>query len=132
MPLLAPLVFVCFLTPSYGSLAFIGLIIFSLPIALHSFDIQNKNYILPAIFSISVAFYIILMSKVTTGLLLSMLFLLYCLARPKSRLSCGLASLGIGAILYLLSGVLIHGSFSELLIYFDDTRYVMSGFGSNY
>jgi len=132
---LAPLGFLGlwpFLTPSYGSLAFIGLIIFSLPIALHSFDIQNKNYILPAIFSISVAFYIILMSKVTTGLLLSILFLTYCLARPKSRLSYGLASLGIGAILYLLSGVLIHGSFAELLIYFDDTRYVMSGFGSNY
>jgi len=48
---LAPLGFLGlwpFLTPSYGSVAFIGLIIFSLPIAHNSFDTQHTSYILAA------------------------------------------------------------------------------------
>ena len=51
---LAPLGFLGlwpFLTPSYGSVAFIGLIIFSLPIAHNSFDIKTKVIFLQQYFT---------------------------------------------------------------------------------
>lgn len=121
-----------FLTPSYASLTFDSLLILGLVIIVGAFDANQMCLRLLGSLVSGLVLFVILMSKITTGILLLIPFFLYCLVNSGKRFPCFCAAFVLSSALYIFNGVFRYGSLGNFIYELQSVSRVMNSFGSDY